>query len=853
LLALVLAACSGQPGTMPTARKPAAASTAPSTAPSPVQSHVVEPSPATRVVTLAGSVRGPAALVSEKGNGIISDNAGGIISDNAGGIVSNNGGGFRLTAAPDQVPVAGARVVVLDAAGKPVPGLVATTDAKGAYAFTQPLPADNMVVSVDLGTHGSLAAIAPTGGTKADVDLVSTLTTGYILDQYVKGDAKVLDKLPADVEADTRAKAAGAVAGGKVPLPDDLTPAKIVATVEALRKADPTLDAQMDAVKRLLIPAGQADLGTGQLATAVDLGQVLHLAVTPGGELLMATQRMGAPSSSNVQARIWRLGKDGRLAVAVDDQSPYVKPAAGSPGFDSFGLDASGALLILSAAGEVGRIGADGQVTTLATVKGARGPVWVDAQGKVWSIARKAQAVAVVRPDAGPGKDSPAVATDSAVAFAADGQATVYDQGSGKRHTYDAGANAWTTAPFDAGKGYASLDPAGRLYEVDPSTRVVSQQLPDGSLKPLATLPAEADLQPVGGTIDFNDLELSQIAVCGAPDGSAFMVDFRGRVYHLANGRATHVAGLPAKAGATGDANAVSLQSPVAVVALPNGDVLVGDEGRKQVLRVTPDHKIAIWGGSGQEGLATEGQALKDAPLSGLVRLAVDGQDVYLMQETLFSSAMAGLTDLSGLPGLGKSQLLRIGADGIVHVAARIDNTAPTFSNFVRAGGKVYVRGSLLGGIQVLEAGALTSINLGAGASPADAPTVLAGDPTGPLWLFQGPKTLLRCAPPSAPEAIVTDDRLAGLSAIATNPLRGVVDAKGRVCMVDPTKNCVWRFDPADKSFTVLAGQGGPIFAGSTPDDSLGSPKDLAFAADGALLVLDGGNKQVKRIPPDKL
>jgi hypothetical protein len=73
------------------------------------------------------------------------------------------------------------------------------------------------------------------------------------------------------------------------------------------------------------------------------------------------------------------------------------------------------------------------------------------------------------------------------------------------------------------------------------------------------------------------------------------------------------------------------------------------------------------------------------------------------------------------------------------------------------------------------------------------------------------------------------------------------VDAKGR-CYGAGSK-AIRRLDPATGKPEVIAGAGGRIFSGGGVDDSLDGADQLRFDAAGNLHVIDGGHRQVKRIP----
>jgi hypothetical protein len=73
------------------------------------------------------------------------------------------------------------------------------------------------------------------------------------------------------------------------------------------------------------------------------------------------------------------------------------------------------------------------------------------------------------------------------------------------------------------------------------------------------------------------------------------------------------------------------------------------------------------------------------------------------------------------------------------------------------------------------------------------------------------------------------------------------IDAKGRLLYA--VRQGVRRFDPATGKTEALAGPGTKILAGSGVDDSLEDAACPAIARNGDLLILDGGHRQVKRVP----
>ncbi|MDB5097908.1 MAG: hypothetical protein JWM80_2329, partial [Cyanobacteria bacterium RYN_339] len=290
LLAVMVGGCvRGVPATSPPPRPSASpAATKPGVVPSAL---VPLPPSGTGVISNNGASLTVTGLVTAPAS---------VISNNGGTIISDHGGGYRLQSLVE-VPVTGARVMLRDAAGNPVLApdgqpLVTTTDATGRYGFAGELLPRNYVVGVALaGKKGELTAMVPkqAGPRVADANFVSTLTTRYILDQFVTSQQgtdplATFDKLPPDVEAATRQKAGAAFAAGSTAVPDDLTPQAIVQTVNDLRRHDRGFDGQMETVRRLLTigsttasttdgPALQAQLG-GPLGTAVDAAGNVYIA-----------------------------------------------------------------------------------------------------------------------------------------------------------------------------------------------------------------------------------------------------------------------------------------------------------------------------------------------------------------------------------------------------------------------------------------------------------------------------------------------------------------------------------------------------------------------------------------------
>ncbi|MDB5100186.1 MAG: hypothetical protein JWM80_4607 [Cyanobacteria bacterium RYN_339] len=810
------------------------ASTSPAPAPpsasaTPTALAIPTPTPVIAAAALAGTLRIPAKIISDNGGGVLSNNGASIISDNGGGIVSNNGGSYRLSAAPTQLPVERASVSLVDAAGKVV--ATAITDAQGRYSFPS-VPADhNYLLTATLGKAGTLQAIVPPGSKTVDTDLFSTLTTGYILDQYVNIQAdrvKVLDKLPADVEAKTRATAEAAFTA----LPDALTTAKVVAAVNDLRKANQAFDRQMEAVKKLLIVAGQSDLGNGQPALEVDLPRVLRLLTAPDGTLYIATP-----------VRVWRLATDGTLVTAYGGTAVAdLKDAA---------MDAKGRLLVLDG-NQIQRRELDGSVTLVATAPSMVAPGSKAEQNGVKNLllglsAGTGDEVFVVtsedrtstlsflsprQPDRlysiVPGQE-PRVVRELPIS---EQQRGVYTRAAdGTLYTTAGNVYAQALAPGDTkyhplytsftiggveGQLVAggAIAPDGRIVTVEDDALILHDGASSRSL--IKPVPKQLPQYGSGG-----------MTAVVAPDGSLYVAGIIGmlfnaaawQVLHVKDGQATLVAGRTAKPPEQGQANAVALKEPVALAPRPDGSLWVFDNA--ELRRVGTDGLVTSLGSFPSNfGLSPTRLAVDPAGIAYSFAHGIIGGD------TLYKLGLDGKTSVV-------SQTGDAGTESYIDLAALRDGTVVALMcHFVKDGSYEY---RFVNGTKVQPLGLVESLHW-------DGPPFFGSSAAGDVYVGLAQEI----------RAVQADGSLAPFAAVGVATAdRFTVDARGRVYLSHGTS--VERFDPVAKTRTPIAGPGTPRFAGSAVDDSLLGVNALAMTADGTLLILDAGHKQIKRIPASEL
>lgn len=875
LVATGLAGCDLTIGTPPRAHPATHAS------PSPVAVAVevaTRPNPGAGLITdlgsgLTGVVRAPATLLTDAGGSIVANHGAGIVANNGGGVIANNGGGIvsndggspvgktsRRLLAIDEPAVAGLLVTVIDAGGKPVldaggKPLATTTDATGHYRFKDFKPPHNVLLSVDLHAKGSLLAIAPKDATSSDLDLVSTLTTGYILDQYVKPQqadpTTTLDKLPAEVEATTRAKAATALAAdGSVP--PRLTPADIDPAMDALRHHSQDLDQQLDTVKKLLVAAGQSDLGSGRLGTDVTLGDIHGLVLAPDGSLYLAE------TDAN---RVWKLLPDGHIVTAIGSGAPATTSVDGLSGPDAgivtpigLAIDAAGRLLVVEntdntvsgginnasiqgSFSRVTRLGTDGKVEQLwsstdrAAVAAYAGPgdevrvLVADVTGEgLTDVAEPAELLAI-------GADRKPRQLHAFTAAESIQLSTIHSWG------VDAAGRLLATAMLDV----AATDPLDGILALDPTTFAVSTVV---SAK-------EGDghgymVDPTGDVLDYFNGQLARWQPTGdapgvlppsmppdaivedallTPDAGAYAV-FPDGVYHVTGGKLVKRIGASSST-TQHNAGDVSLQQLTGLAAAPGGGIYVAD---KQLYKLSPGGKLA------PTGLNV---ALGDHP--GPFHTDASG--------TIF------LCDVAGLQVQGVSRVDPTGQlVQVLNVPDGVD-----FTDFaVAADGTLAFAGN---DSAMPEQGASPRVYaVGPDGTPKqlfsfavpgqDATPDLAFAPDGSLYVVGGGQ-LRRWTAKAGVTVVKADPRFVNDGTF--NAAGIAVDARGRLYIPSETANTIVQYDPSADTFKTVAGKGGTHFTGTGVDDSILNPHFVAFDAAGNLYFADIGHKQVKRIPANEL
>ncbi|MDB5101120.1 MAG: repeat containing protein [Cyanobacteria bacterium RYN_339] len=911
LLLALTGACTGKaPAAATPTKRPVAASARPSTPP---------------VIATTG-----AGIISDNGGGVISNNgasltgkvkaAAGIISDNAAGLTSKV---KRRLLAVAENPVAGVVVTLETAAGQPVldakgQPYTSTTGADGSYGFDFKGNTGNLVVRASLGAKGDLVAFTPKDATgekrTIDVDTVSTLVLGYILDQYVKGDPKILDKLPADVEADTRAKAASAL----VAVPDALTPARIVAAVEDLRKANPAFDAQMEVVKKLLV-AGLTNQGLGQAVTDVEVN-VVSVAQDPiTGELLFADANSQRIFKKDAAGHLAAVAGNGDFGSIDRDGVKDGIPATSSPLYPiAMAVDPQGTLYVADlTSATVRQIDRSGTIRTLARLEGQTnirdlevapdGSLWLATNSAIYQIGKDGKVTLIsgrftpYEPFVGtsqrPVDTSP---TTPAKARYTDIQAIGVDAKTGDVLIFDAPgilrkltkdqvttvagrlAKQGETTPYggDGGPALQALfayvgdmvvDPEGAIIVSDGANNRL-RRIKDGTV---TTLCGDGKLGIAG---DGGPIASAQIAgttkLRYAPDG-ALLICGDGMIRRIQDGVITTPVGETRPRLGKQPADKVQLTIPGQLIYEPATNSLIIQEVRHILRWTLDDNMIETIAGHGAAGAPFVQNAPALDPyffnISGLWKRP-DGRIGFA---TTTSDTQTGAFELKD----GHLTRFASGRDRAAFEEPGSPsaglNVAPD-AQAALLGDTLYLAGKKDGVVIALRPDGTAKVVGGIG---GETEPVVAADGTtdametffeGAAALAAGPDGLLyvgglgfitRLDPVTRRAKVFAGN---GDLAAPTSGSRAATsscslvsgitwDVAGNMVYAAGANGMVMRIDKATGIQTQLAGKGGPNLAGPGIDDALSYPIGLAFDKSGNLFIADTVYHQIKMIPAAKL
>ena len=781
------------------------------------------------LAALAGVVRVPAELLSDQGTGLVSNNGGSLISDQGTGLASR--AAYALRATVEERPYAGATVRLQDAKGHDL--ATATTDAEGRYRFDGDLPRQNLVLHVDLpagaGAMRGVAARKAAEVKAVDVDLVSTLATTYILDRYVATQAidaqTTLDKLPPEVEAETRRVTGEALSAGSVAAFPALTPIAIVTAIEALRKAAPALDAQLELVKRLLVVGAISAAITDGPALEAQLFQPTDVLLTPSGDLVIAdwlNRLVRVVTPAGMIGTLAGTGETG-MADGPGAAATFTNPVR-------LGMDAAGTLYVADQ-GPVGpavrTIAPDGMVKTLPiAVKGAFA---VAPDGTiVMADGDDGKTLVRVKPGGTPEPFAAGFAAVMDLRFAPDGAVWVADnlyEGGLKRVTP---AGAVAVLPTDARVGFPeqlAFGPDGALYVVHDSRHLVKRAA-DGAISEVLTWSNAADdgTRPGPCFMFVGGIEVD-------PTGHVYLADNgNNRIRKIApDGTYTTVAGNGKRRAQDGEGQQVLFNEPVSLAADATGNVFIADKANNRIRKLALDGAVTTYAGSGAWGSA-DGPAA-NATFSGPAGVAVGSDGAVYVTET--------------------GRIRKIALDGTVSLFAggskRTIDGEPSSAFHMLEGLCAAATGDLVvtekanyGPVwRVSPTGVITT--LAKGALMDDTSDVVA-DAAGNFYVALRYRNRIRkIAPDGTSSDFVGGAGIGsadgqGAAATFASPAGLGIDAEGNLYVADVGNDAIRKVTPAGV-VTTLAIEG------------LKMPEDVAVLPDGRLVVADTGHNQVKVLP----
>lgn len=733
-------------------------------------------------------------LLSNHGGGLVSDQGGSLVANNGGGLVSNNGGAYRLAQAEraasesflaealvEFLDAKGQRLV--DAQGQPVG---ASTDRNGVFRFEGDLPAEALVARVRLYQGGELLAMVvpdakASGPRQLSLGTATTLGAAFVLGEYVKGRPEVYAKLPPNqAEALALETEAARVRLGPGHRPS-YQRADMLATTQSLRNQDPTLNGRLEQIKALLL-AGQANLGEGLLATQVALSAPVAALPWKDGELAIVELLDTRIRLVNAQGRVRQLAVDAQggpkpllvvEAVPAQDGGLYL---ADRLGVRIYHLGLDGKLKIVAGNGLEGQVATTGLAT----------------------------AIPLITPGA---------------------------------------LTALPGGGFMFGEVSNAKGRQGRLFQVDPQGQIAPVPLPPD----LAT--------PDQGRCGFS-------ALCAFPDGSVALYARTG-----GGDFPTTLTLRWRQADGTWEAPIYTTQNEpddAALWAEADGSVLLSINGKQQVRRFTRTGQSSVVAGTGRAGLAGDGGLATEAQLNAPAglhrlpdgRLLIADQGNGLIRVVGTDGRIGSLAGAASLTQTGDALAVAINGPGGLALDPQ---------------GNILVSESFSSTIKRLVGDRLELVAGSVNGNEGDGGPVALATFDNPFGLAQGPLGLVVADSGNFRLRLITPDgqirALAGSRKRGENPERSVAPEAilmrrpiavaqgpdGSVAWADNENHTVWRIKPGGQA-ERLAGtgqQGDSGDGGPGHEAKLSLPLAVAFGPDGMLYVADTGNMRVRRIRLD--
>ncbi|MEB3284328.1 MAG: hypothetical protein VKN33_03465 [Candidatus Sericytochromatia bacterium] len=852
-----------------------------------------------RIIALQGRVTLTATILSNNGSGLISNNGGGILSEQGGSLIGKTKFyGLRAVRSVKQannlVPVANALVVLADAAGDPVRDeqgelYTARTDAEGRYVFAR-APRDRALVAVCQVPEGptQVATLVPPNVATADMDVASTVMTAYVLDRYARSQSDpqaALARLPADLEAKVRQATRAALTEP----PAQLDVETALRVIDKLRAETESLDALYEEVRRVMVIAGQADLGTGGQATEARFGNLTAFVTAPDGTRYLMDGGNG---------RLWRL-VDGRLQIAaglgggIDD---IPDPPAGAPALAvnlgrivDFALDSNGRPLLLSEK-RLDRVNNEGNLERLWVAgeeQSARSVIPVPNGGAVINLGNSLLGVAGAIAPAAPPLNR--VSIEYVVRTPeGDWYYLVGSRNTTWWQSQQGGGATQLTVPdsiklsdpfaedyhfvrgLDGEGAFVVSDERGALIFVSPRDQSVTRISPDVTSQwPELMRPGPVRTDFSGGSVMKS---YRTLGVGGSPPGGRWIRSGRAIGILDAKGQMTMLAGNGVVSPSGSSVNTpTALQTPLSALLDAQGRLLVVESSSRQVLRVQDqvaslfvgvpwDQGSIIRPGEGDPGnyvLTPGGTTLNLAFGNGY---SAGPQEAYLLGPRFLRAASDGAVWLLD----GTRFVRKVSAQGVETIASlpilgEIRDIWPTSTNeamvmvWTKEEMMVVPMSRLLAGPALFtiptppkppydpdaddEEEFVNERNLADG-------MVQLPDGT---WLLRAFQHTWRCETGKPPVDLGADGLNLSWGENESHGARMAFTESGGV--VFAARRHIYRINTTSGVYTPIAGSGTGLLGGDMPDTGLIHVKGISTTPEGDLLIADVGARQVKRVP----
>ncbi len=361
---------------------------------------------------------------------------------------------------------------------------------------------------------------------------------------------------------------------------------------------------------------------------------------------------------------------------------------------------------------------------------------------------------------------------------------------------------------------HAVADSAGNVYIADQSNHRIRRVSPNGIITTVAGT-------GFTGAVDGHATTVARLyfprSLAVDVDGNVLIAEpFNQRIRFLRVAEATvsTVAGTGTGgfSGDNGQATAAKLQLPAGVWSLGRNTFLIADQANHRVRRVDSNGIIRTVAGTGVNGFSGDNGAATGAKLSNPVSVSARSDGSFLIADQ------------------GNNRVRRVTASGTIQTIAGTGSAGYNGDGFSAAQAQLNRPSGVAYDAQgnCLIADMANERVRRIGGCSATAPiTTLAG----------------------IDDAFTGDDWPA-LAAVLEGPADVVQDARGNIFLADAGANRVRMID-TDGIIHTYAGTGAPGFSGDggpATNAALRQPNRVAIAANGDLLILDTGNRRVRRV-----